>query len=149
MRFQYSLIVSVQQNLRKEGGGGNIGSLHKITGLAPLCQLCKVTLKISHSPHYKINPPPPIPSFPLVLVEISNLPLQPFFKNLKGRGGSDYGMPIKSNDMSATFTWGDKANWRPQNQASSATPGQLFIFPSSPMNIPLNKNCIVWIYNRT
>ena len=34
----------------------NIGALRKIGGLAPLWQLCKETLKISHS-HYKTNPP--------------------------------------------------------------------------------------------
>ena len=31
-------------------GVGNIGGLHKIRGLVPLCQLCKETLKISHPP---------------------------------------------------------------------------------------------------
>ena len=54
---------------RKVGGGGwttfekgqigNIGGIHKTRGLAPLCQLCKDTLKISHPPIIKPNPPPP------------------------------------------------------------------------------------------
>ena len=61
---------------RKVGGGGwttfekgqigNIGGIHKIRGLAPLCQLCKDTLKVSHPPIIKPNlpPPPHIPGFP-------------------------------------------------------------------------------------
>ena len=61
---------------RKVGGGGwttfekgqigNIGGIHKTRGLAPLCQLCKDTLKVSHPPIIKPNPPPPphIPGFP-------------------------------------------------------------------------------------
>ena len=34
----------------EKGGIGNIGGLHKIRGLALLCQLCKETLKFSHPP---------------------------------------------------------------------------------------------------
>ena len=53
---------------REVGGGGwtkfekngkgrqYIGGLHKITRLAPLCQLCKETLEFSHFPNYKTNP---------------------------------------------------------------------------------------------
>ena len=36
------------QNLKKEQVG-NIGGLHKLGGLAPLYQLCKETLKTSHT----------------------------------------------------------------------------------------------------
>ena len=35
--------------LKKEGDIGNVGDLHEIRGLAPLCQLCKET---SHLPNY-------------------------------------------------------------------------------------------------
>ena len=59
----------------------NIGALRKIGGLAPLWQLCKETLKISHPP-YKTNPP--FLAFSPFLVHIfhpSPPPLQPFLKN--------------------------------------------------------------------
>ena len=76
---------------RKVGGGGwttfekgqigNIGGIHKTRGLAPLCQLCKDTLKISHPPIIKPNPPPPpthIPGFPHpFLVKIFHPPPPP------------------------------------------------------------------------
>ena len=44
----------VGQNLEKGGGVGNIGggALQKIGVSAPLCQLCKETLKIFHPLHY-------------------------------------------------------------------------------------------------
>ena len=39
----------VGQNLKKRGVGNRVG-LHKIGGLAPLCQVCKETLKSPHPP---------------------------------------------------------------------------------------------------
>ena len=39
----------VGQNLKKMGVGNRVG-LHKIGGLAPLCQVCKETLKSPHPP---------------------------------------------------------------------------------------------------
>ena len=52
------------QNLKKRGEE----VLHKIVGLAPLCQLCEETLKIFHPPIIKPTlappPPPPIPGLP-------------------------------------------------------------------------------------
>ena len=38
---------------------GGMGGLHKIRGLAPLCQLCQETLKTSHPPVQTMTPPPP------------------------------------------------------------------------------------------
>ena len=38
--------------------GGGMGGLHKIRGLAPLCQLCQETLKTSHPPVQTMTPPP-------------------------------------------------------------------------------------------
>ena len=40
---------------RKVAGG--MGGLHKIRGLAPLCQLCQETLKTSHPPVQTMTPP--------------------------------------------------------------------------------------------
>ena len=51
---------------KMEGEVGNIGGgggLHKIRRLAPFCELCKETLKISHPPIIKPTPPS-IPGFP-------------------------------------------------------------------------------------
>ena len=45
-------VKGVGQNL-KRGRVDNIGSLHKIGGVAPVCQLCKETLKILHPPIIK------------------------------------------------------------------------------------------------
>ena len=60
-------------------GVGNIEGLHKITGLAPLSQLYKKTLKISHPPI--IETTPPIPVLPISSKHFpSPPPLQPFFK---------------------------------------------------------------------
>ena len=42
-------VDGIGQNLKKRGRD-NIGGLEKIGGLAPLSQLCKETLKISHHP---------------------------------------------------------------------------------------------------
>ena len=73
------------------------GGLHRIRGLAPLYQLCKETLKISH-PHYKtITPPPPFPLhlhswLPPVLVKNFHPPITGIFENFhppalwRGRG---------------------------------------------------------------
>ena len=47
------------QNLKKREGRQYTGSLYKIRILAPLCQLYKETLKVSHPSHYKPTPPPP------------------------------------------------------------------------------------------
>ena len=55
---------------RKVAGG--MGGLHKIRGLAPLCQLCQETLKISHPP----------------IIAIFEKFHPPFMK--KGGGGSNY-----------------------------------------------------------
>ena len=41
--------VFLDKILKKEGDIGNVGGLHEIRGLAPLCQLCKET---SHLPNY-------------------------------------------------------------------------------------------------
>ena len=55
-------------------GIGNIGGLNKIQGLAPLCELCQETLKISHPPIMKPTPHPPLP--PQFLVKkFPSLPL--------------------------------------------------------------------------
>ena len=51
------------------GGGWTRGGLHKVGGLAPLCQLCKETLKITHPPIIK-----PIPHSWLSPVSSENFP---------------------------------------------------------------------------
>ena len=52
----------------KSGGSRQyVRRLHKVGGLAPLCQLCKKTLKIAHPP-----PPPPIPGSPSFPVKVSH-----------------------------------------------------------------------------
>ena len=90
----------IEKILKRGGAGlGNIGGLHKIRGLAPLCQLCKETLQIFHPPpHYKTNPPPPIPSFFPFLVKVS-IPLycshlkKKFIPPLwRGRWGEGFGL---------------------------------------------------------
>ena len=62
---------------RRERGKQYMGSLHKIRMLAPLCQLCKETLKVSHASHPPIITAPP----PLFQVKFPILPLQPFLQN--------------------------------------------------------------------
>ena len=52
-------------------GVANIGGLQKIGGLAPLCQLCRENLKISHAPLYNHPSPPFLASHPF-LVKIPN-----------------------------------------------------------------------------
>ena len=42
----------------KKGGQAVQWGLHKIRGLAPLCQLCQETLKTSHPPVQTMTPPP-------------------------------------------------------------------------------------------
>ena len=56
------------QNLKKRGEG----VLHKIVGLARLCQLCEETLKIFHPPIIKPTPAPPFQACPTFLVKISH-----------------------------------------------------------------------------
>ena len=38
---EVGVVGGVVDKIWKKGGLGNKGGLHKITGLAPLCQLCK------------------------------------------------------------------------------------------------------------
>ena len=61
----------------KKGGRQYRVVLHKIGGLAPLCQLCEETLKIFHP---SIITPPPIPGSPPFLVKISHLPITAIFE---------------------------------------------------------------------
>ena len=74
------------QNLKKREGRQYTGSLYKIRILAPLCQLYKETLKVSHPSHYKPTPPPPPPHSWLPPISSKNFPtppppLQQFLKN--------------------------------------------------------------------
>ena len=71
------------------------GGLQKIRGLAPLCQLCKETLKISYPPI--IKPPPPIPGSTPFLVKILHPPHNSHFWKISSplheevrRGDSNY-----------------------------------------------------------
>ena len=70
----------------KRGRVDNIGSLHKIGGLAPVCQLCKETLKIFHPPIIK---PTHIRGFPPISSKNSLNILEKFhppFMKEEGRG---------------------------------------------------------------
>ena len=78
---------------RRERGKQYMGSLHKIRMLAPLCQLCKETLKVSHASHPPIitAPPPPIISskisHPPITAVFAKFHSPTFMKGCGGRGG--------------------------------------------------------------
>ena len=61
-----------EQHFEKEGYA-ILGGLHKLTALAPFCQLCKETLEISHPSYCKTNPPTPIPGFPPHVKQLTQL----------------------------------------------------------------------------
>ena len=64
----------------KEGGRQYRVGLHKIGGLAPLCQLFKKILKSPHPPIIKPTPHSWLP--PISSKNFRSTSLQPFFKNL-------------------------------------------------------------------
>ena len=81
------------QNLKR--GGRQYRGSSKNRGLAHLCHLCKETSKISHSPHYKTNPP--IPGLPPFLVKISHPPpitaiFEKFYSLPLYEGGGGFGL---------------------------------------------------------
>ena len=96
----WSPIQPKKQDNRKSSGSGQFrGDLHKIGGLAPLCQLCKETSKTSHPPPLQNQPTPFLTSPPFLakmyhptitaIFEKSHPP--PPLYGAKGGGGPDYG----------------------------------------------------------
>ena len=103
LRLEVTRNWVVVDKMWKKRGVGNIGGLylHKIGGLALLCQLCKETLKITLSPHYKTTPSPLFLASPSFLVKMSHYSHYLKIGGGGGGGGGDRTMLISCLSTSA------------------------------------------------